>query len=613
MGGNPTNASTYFNVAEPKLERWNFTWFEDYFARDENKPSLVSVASKAYRRVVLYEPGEYQAVLDYYNGTQTTATWTVRPLAEQKKAKNVIMFIGDGMTTSMITAARLIGRKAINGKYQSKMAMDNFPVLGHQMTHSLETFITDSANSASALYSGHKSSVNAMGVYTDSSPSALDDPKVETLVEMLTRIWGSSIGIVSTASVADATPIALIGHSRSRYTYAALVDQLLNGVRNATWGNWNGPDVVFGGGAETFLPGEFSFEGKDYVQEFRNKGYTVANSKADLGKLGNGSKALGLFCTGHMPVWLDRNIYTENIANLTNSPTGNKQAAIDLPGLKDMTLKAIDILHARSGDRGFFMMAEAASIDKQMHALDYDRALGELLEFDDTINATIEKLKALGELENTLVLVTADHGHGFDVYGGVDTKYMASKNNSRDARDAIGAYEESGESMYQVQEEGVSYNTGSQFPLNWTPRYTLAQGTVAFPDKRENYQIKEMPRAVGTTVNETQYANPSDGAGGVVVNGTLHTKEEQGVHSLTDVPVYAMGPCALDFGGTYDNTDVFAKMASCLGLARRNNATGDLAELRNITQHHKIPHGAGTALEAKVWVPIVVGLMAVFL
>lgn len=108
------------------------------------------MTSKAYRRVALYEPGDYVATLSYYNGTKTVANWVVRPLAEQKRAKNVILFIGksiqfipraalmitgDGMTTNMITAARLIGHKSINGKYQSTMQMDKFPVLGHQMVN----------------------------------------------------------------------------------------------------------------------------------------------------------------------------------------------------------------------------------------------------------------------------------------------------------------------------------------------------------------------------------------------------------------------------------------------------------------------------------------------
>lgn len=108
-------------------------------------------------------------------------------------------------------------------------------------------------------------------------------------------------------------------------------------------------------------------------------------------------------------------MYTGYLNTTTNDPSGNKKPALDLPGLKGMTLKAIGIRHARGGDKGFFMMSEAASIDKQMHTLDYDRTLGDLLELDDIIKATIEKLTAMGELNQTLIIVTVDHGQGFDV------------------------------------------------------------------------------------------------------------------------------------------------------------------------------------------------------
>ena len=96
-GGAATSAASFFKVAEPKIEKWNFTWFEDLFAVDAKKPSVVNVAAKAYRKLALYEPGKYTATLTYYNGSKTVANWVVRPLAEVKKAKNVILFIGDGM------------------------------------------------------------------------------------------------------------------------------------------------------------------------------------------------------------------------------------------------------------------------------------------------------------------------------------------------------------------------------------------------------------------------------------------------------------------------------------------------------------------------------------
>lgn len=78
----------------------------------------------------MYQPGEYEAVLSY-NGTNTTAYWLVRDLAEARRTKNVLLFIGDGMTTNMITAARLIAHKQINGRYITKMAMDKMPVVSN--------------------------------------------------------------------------------------------------------------------------------------------------------------------------------------------------------------------------------------------------------------------------------------------------------------------------------------------------------------------------------------------------------------------------------------------------------------------------------------------------
>ena len=147
----------------------------------------------------------------------------------------------------------------------------------------------------------------------------------------------------------------------------------------------------------------------------------------------NSAKALGIFCTSNLPVWLDRNVYTAYLNTTKNDPSGNKKPALDLPGLKDMTLKAIDILHARGGSKGFFMMSEAASIDKQVHTSDYDRALGDLLELDDTVKATIEKLRVIGELNQTLIIVTADHGHDFNVFGSADTQYLSSKTSDRES------------------------------------------------------------------------------------------------------------------------------------------------------------------------------------
>ena len=104
--GQAQSAASFFQVAEPKLETWNFTWYEDLFAQAAFTPSVVKVASKAYRYVTLTEPGSYVATLTYQNGSTTIANWNVRDIPSKRRAKNVVFFIGDGMTTNMITGRK---------------------------------------------------------------------------------------------------------------------------------------------------------------------------------------------------------------------------------------------------------------------------------------------------------------------------------------------------------------------------------------------------------------------------------------------------------------------------------------------------------------------------
>lgn len=300
-----------------------------------------------------------------------------------------------------------------------------------------------------------------------------------------------------------------------------------------------------------------------------------------LQKASNSSKTLGIFSVSNMAKWLDRNVYKNNLNQNKTAPDGKGGAANDQPGLKEMTIKAIDILQARHKKDGFFLMSEAASIDKQMHVLDYDRALGELLELDDTVKATMKHLKDIGELENTLVIVTADHGHGFDVTGGVDTKFLDAQNTDRKKRNAVGTYQNSGLSQYLIanssapvgSDQNLVYSSGVNFPNNWDPRYTLQSGISTFPDHRENYRVhKNGPRVPALNItgfdNEDFYVNYIDAVTGFIVNGTLPVSADQGVHSLTDVPVFAGGPGQEHFSGVYSNIDVFYGMARALGLGR---------------------------------------------
>ena len=130
-------------------------------------------------------------------------------------------------------------------------------------------------------------------------------------------------------------------------------------------------------------------------------------------------------------------------------------------------------------------------------------------------------------------------------------------------------YEKSGLSQYTEKHPNVNYGTGVNFPSNWDPRYAIAGGVGAAPDHRDDYKVNQKgPRLPATRSNGEYFVNPEDAPNGIVINGTLPTSEAQGVHSLTDVPVFAMGPCQETFSGTFNNVDIFYKMASCLGMAR---------------------------------------------
>jgi alkaline phosphatase len=128
----------------------------------------------------------------------------------------------------------------------------------------------------------------------------------------------------------------------------------------------NGVDVLFGGGAENFLPGGSYYKGKNDYDKFANKGYDVVHTATDLQKLPNDKRALGIFTQSNMAKWVDRQIYPQNLHGLKNSPLNDTTDAIDQPWLKEMTIKTIDILHERSKDKnqGWYLMSEAASIGK---------------------------------------------------------------------------------------------------------------------------------------------------------------------------------------------------------------------------------------------------------
>src|SRR5436853_3397437 len=160
------------------------------------------------RDVALTQPGNYR--LRVSDGTQAREVgWSVYATGA-RKAKNVILFIGDGMAQAHRTAARILSKGIAEGKARGKLAIDDMPHMAMVATAGSDSIITDSANSASAYATGHKTAVNAMGVYADRTASPLDDPRVETITSVAKRRLGLAIGIVTNTEIEDATPAAMV-------------------------------------------------------------------------------------------------------------------------------------------------------------------------------------------------------------------------------------------------------------------------------------------------------------------------------------------------------------------------------------------------------------------
>src|SRR5262249_47817334 len=131
------------------------------------------------RDAVLTAPGP--VAVEVSDGTRSRkVTWTIYDTGP-RKAKNVILFIGDGMSLSQRVAARLLSRGIAEGKSLGKLAMDEMPHMALVATAGSVSIITDSANSASAYATGHKTANAAMGGYADRTRDPFDDPKVETI------------------------------------------------------------------------------------------------------------------------------------------------------------------------------------------------------------------------------------------------------------------------------------------------------------------------------------------------------------------------------------------------------------------------------------------------
>jgi alkaline phosphatase len=511
---------------------------EPVFAEKEEKADASAVI---IRGVTITEPGSY--TIEATAGSDTRkVVWDVYGTTAAPKAKNIIFLLGDGLSGAHRTGARIMSKGVTEGKANGKLNMDELDRMAFIGTSSVDAIAVDSANSMSAYMTGHKGSVNALGVYADRTPATLDDPRVETIAEALRRQTRKSIGVVSTAEIEDATPAAVVSHTRRRADKADIVE-MFYGVK---------PDVILGGGSAYFLPqataGSKRKDDKDYIQLFKDAGYALATDKTELATAAasNQPNLLGLFHTGNMDTTLDREFLKK----------GTVEKFPNQPGLVEMTKTALERL-SKNPD-GFFLMVEGASIDKMSHPLDWDRAVIETIEFDKAVGLARE---FAARNPDTLIIATSDHTHGFSIIGTIDDDKPGT-----DMREKIGTYDKAGFPNYKDE-------NGDGYPDRVDVTKRLAMFANNFPDYYETFR----PHLDGPFVPAVQDENKhyianqayKDVPGAVLRTGNLPKDGDSGVHAVDDIVLQAQGPGSEEFNGYMEQSDVYRVLADVFALGNQ--------------------------------------------
>lgn len=425
------------------------------------------------------------------------------------RPKNIIVLYADGTAITQFEFARYSARVLRNADYPVTDTVLSRGVIGFLTTHPFESFATDSAATASAMSTGVKTRVGAVGVGPDGKP-------VRTAAQVA-KAQGKRIGLLTTAEVYDASPAAFSVHAQRRGDYANIVDQYLALE----------PDVLLGGGAEMFLPkaaGGARKDDKDVLAAFRAKGYTVARNVTEL-KAASGKKLLGLFADDSMDYEIDRDPKVQ-------------------PSYAEMVSAALKALEG--SPNGFFLFAENENTDTAGHRNDAATLMRDLWAFGEGVRVALEFQK---RHPDTLIIVTGDHETG-----GLSITYAL-----RDLKDT------SSRNRYYSGNEHLKMLTGITISFDKALETLGKQPTAAdldrllaqhYPGFRLDDDLREA--ILKRQLLERNYSYAVRNALGRMVSRQTGVYWGTSGHTTEPVVVGAMGPGAERFRGYHDNTD-FAK------------------------------------------------------
>lgn len=363
-----------------------------------------------------------ESVADWWRAGQQFIHDGKRLHKNPRKAKNVILFVGDGMGVSTITAARILAGQ-LDGQpgEENRLSFEQFPYLALSKTYSWDQQTPDSAPTMTAMVTGYKArdgmlSVNHTTARGECDAAVVAANSLTTILEQAAAA-GKSTGVVSTARITHATPAANFAHTPVRdweadanlpagcgvKDIARQLIELSPPVRNSL-------RVVLGGGRDYFrketdadpeYPTKKGLrkDGRDLTAEWvstRGAGARYVSDQAgfDAASPASTKYLLGLFERSHMQYEADR----------ATDTAGE-------PSLTEMTQKSIQML--QRNPQGFYLHVESGRIDHAHHAGNAQRALLDTLEFAAAIEAAYE----MTDPNDTLIIVTADHSHVFTIAG----------------------------------------------------------------------------------------------------------------------------------------------------------------------------------------------------
>ncbi|XP_055682614.1 membrane-bound alkaline phosphatase-like [Lutzomyia longipalpis] len=451
----------------------------------------------------------------------------------RNRARNIVFFIGDGMSIPTYFAARM----ALGGEEQ-ELSWEKFPYSGLAKTYCVDAQVADSACTGTAYWTGVKTNFMTLGVnakVTMSDCTASNDPSTHT--ESLAK-WaldaGKSVGIVTTTTVTHASPAAGYAHISDRMWEDDFVVRRSgcdpNQVMDIAQQLVHGPvgkqiSVILGGGRGHFrdskIPDEeggfgFRNDSRDLIYEWlndgkRNKKY-VWNRNDLLNLPSNTEHVMGLFESSHMQFYLE----SQERGSQNTEPT-----------LEEMTRSAINVL--KKNKNGFFLFVEGGKIDHGHHFTQARAAVSETIELHKAVQAARNMLSE----DDTLIVVSSDHAHtmsiagyptrGRDIFGTVDRTIEGTGSLSSNAKD------------------GMPYMT-----LNY------ANGPIT------STQFKQGERVNPATSDYSKWSSMFP----FYVPGDIET------HAGDDVCVFASGPHAHLFTGTMEQSYLPHLMAYAASMGR---------------------------------------------